>query len=445
VSDPSEIFYQDFADYEPSVGGPLDRFYPPGIRITGPPTASGTYPNILDLVTPEVTVWDLLNPGVPRVTLAELHPELYTPPNSPLNGHTTPSPHYPDSPILQHIVSRAVTPISTEIVTNHLAPYTLPPLTLLASLTSLASPQTVPPSRSTTPGRLPATPPERQESPSAHTISAPSPPYFVSTPTPSPPPTSLFTNLGSRISSPTTSHLSLPPVLTEEEVNRTNQENRPPTPLAPLPPNPYAPPPCTQENHEEHPHQYYLIRQQRGNVWRVADETNLSSLISFPLDSELAKDPPACTSVIPFKARSHHSGLIFPSASYQSTLFGVPPLTICSNAGLSPPLHDAPHGYIHYTFRPSIKSTLLKHPLYIRLCFTQAEVITDIYDFLDGRLIYTYGKLGFDDTTVYLLDQSHHFEDTARVHPYLLCFTFTPRLPLDPLTFIRTLPAVESL
>jgi hypothetical protein len=53
--------------------------------------------------------------------------------------------------------------------------------------------------------------------------------------------------------------------------------------------------------------------------------------------------------------------------------------------------------------------------------------------------------LRFSDSNAFIFDQGYHFEDTIRVHPLLLRYTLTPRLPLDPFTFIRAFPDEEPL
>jgi hypothetical protein len=138
VSNPLDFLHPVYSDYDPGIQGPLSGFIEPGIRIAGPPTASGVYPNVLDLVVPGVTTWDLLFPGIPRVTLADLHPEFYSPPVRPLDLLNCTTPRRSESPELQHIVSQALTPVSTE---NALGLYNLtePPLSPLSLLTSVAA------------------------------------------------------------------------------------------------------------------------------------------------------------------------------------------------------------------------------------------------------------------------------------------------------------------
>ena len=56
---------------------------------TGPPTPGGTTLNILNLVTPETSIWDLLHPGVPCLSIQEIHRLVFLSPPS-LNSLTSP-------------------------------------------------------------------------------------------------------------------------------------------------------------------------------------------------------------------------------------------------------------------------------------------------------------------------------------------------------------------
>src|SRR5712675_2813530 len=146
---------------------------------------------------------------------------------------------------------------------------------------------------------------------------------------------------------------------------------------------------------------------------------------------------PIFPSVFPFKAPSHHVGIVTPTDTFQARLFNVPSLTICAHAGYAPPALDTPLGYIQYSYWPSIRATFLRHSALIRLCFTNALVISQIFDFLDGRQIYIYGRLEFGEDSVYITNQGFHAEDTCRVYPQLLRYTLTPRLPPDPFSLVR--------
>ena len=448
MSDPFDFLHPIYSDYDPGDVGPLSRYLEPGIRITGPPTASGVYPNVLDLVAPGVTTWDILHPGIPRVTLADLHPEFYSPPVRPLDLVNLTGPRRSESPELQHIVSRPLTPVALENALQlDLTERPLSPLSLLATVTSLAHPRSLPstPARITSPDRLLVESPLSQKSPSAQTFGERSPSYHVHSPTPSPTPAPAEAPLGPRLPSPANSPAPLSPLPAEEEARLDNQENRPPTPLDPLLVNPYAAPPCALNVLPYHPHQFYIVQHERSTIWRPVADAHLASLLNFQTHAELVDSPPTFPSVIPFKAFVHQHVLISPTDAFQANALGVPPLVICSHAGYSEPSRDTPLGYICYTYRPSLRQTFLRHPAYVRLCFAGALVITEIHDFLDGRRVYTYGRLHFNGADIFILDQGYHCEDTLRVQPFLFRYTLSPRLPLDPFAFVRVFPEEEPL
>jgi hypothetical protein len=63
----------------------------------------------------------------------------------------------------------------------------------------------------------------------------------------------------------------------------------------------------------------------------------------------------------------------------------------------------------------------------------------EVVDFLDGRIITTYGHLRFEvNGQIFAHQQGYLFEDTIRAHPSLLSYCLSPRLPADPFDFIST-------
>ena len=332
----------------------------------------------------------------------------------------------------------------------------LPALELLTHLASLAPPSSplennvlgltleyrspsplllAPPANSPDPDNAPDSRP--QESPSVQTFGVRSPSYHVQSPTPSPPPvpaSPLFPP-SRRCSAPPNTTLPLLPAAEEDRLD--NQENRPPTASLPYIQNPYAPPPCTQVPHRYHPHQFFIVRHDGHETWRPASETQQLSLLEFLTVSQIVQNPPAFSSVLQFKGYSHHTSTIVPTDAYQAGLFSIPALTVCAYAGLSEPTLDIPLGYIHYSFRTSIKQLFTRLPLYTRLCFSGALVISEVHDFLDGRRILTYGYLRFDGPHIFIADQAHYFEDAVRAFPVLYRYSLSLRLPLDPFNFIQ--------
>jgi hypothetical protein len=404
-----------YTDYDADRGS-----YTPasGIRIPGPATASGHIPNINDILPPGVTAFDYLFPR------RSATPELQYPAEEALRA-VTPPPAANRNPLRLHLVDSPEGPA-------------LSPLLTLAHVASIVRSASAP---IDDPDGILILSPRRQESPSAHTFGAPSrsPSYHVQSPSPRPPSrsSSVEARLGPYSPSPSPPVVPLSPLPPAEEARLDNQENRPPTPLVEVPLDPYAPPPCARIAQAFHPHQFFIIRFEDFDVWRPVSESQLDSLLEYPTHADILSSPPAFPSVFPFKAPSHHLGLVAPTDAFQARLFDVPALTVCANAGHSAPTLDAPLGYIHYTYRASLRDTFLRHPAYVRLCFSGALVVSELHDFLDGRRIYTYGRLRFDNTSVYITDQAYHFEDTVRTYPQLLRFTLTPRIPADPLALVR--------
>jgi len=264
-------------------------------------------------------------------------------------------------------------------------------------------------------GVPPPSPSYHVRSPTPDNTPVPSPPRVV-TPSPSSPSPTLAT----RHHTP------------EAEERQDNQENIAPPGLSQNLINPYQPPACTREPHTTHPHQYYIVHHQTGDTWRPVEEAHLHSLLDFIDQNELIESPPAFASVLPFKGYSHHTALIAPTDLFQAGLFGANTIVVCAAAGLASPLTSIPLGYIHYSFRASIKDTFQQRPTSHRICYSGALILSEVYDFLDGRRIFVYGFLYFDSGRIFITNQSYFCEDAARVHTHLLRYTLTPRLPLDP-------------
>jgi hypothetical protein len=257
-----------------------------------------------------------------------------------------------------------------------------------------------------------------------------SPSYHVHTPSPQPP--------ISRTPSPLVD--TPPPVPPSSLVQvvpspspPSDQENiRPPLEeVVEAPLDPYLPPACIQNLSPIHPHQFFLLELDGQQVWRPISEGQVTSFLNLPSQDALLDNPTIFPTVMPFKGYSPHVALASPTDRWQAAIFDIPALHLCSRAGYAPPAVDSPLGYIVYTFRPSIHATFLKHSQLVRNVFEGSLVISDVYDFLDGRRVYIYGKLRFNIDLVYITDQTLHFEDAVARHPYLLWHCLMPRLPAD--------------
>jgi hypothetical protein len=165
--------------------------------------------------------------------------------------------------------------------------------------------------------------------------------------------------------------------------------------LAAAPLDPYLPPECIQNPSPVHPHQFFIVELDGQQVWRPVSEGQVTSFLNLPSHDALLDHPTIFPTVTPFKGYSPHVALASPTDHWQAAIFDIPALHFCSRAGYAPPAIESPLGYLVYTFRPSIRETFLKHSQLVRNVFEGSLVISDVYDFLDGRRVYIYGKLRF--------------------------------------------------
>jgi hypothetical protein len=342
-------------------------------------------------------------------------------------------------------ITRTALPESYEC--THLAsPTSTSSLDALAQVAA-AAPRSVTPELQY-PDPLEVAQPPEEEARSEHTFGPPSrsvsPSYHVCTPSPQPP--------VSRTPSPL---VDTPPPVPPPSLMQvvplssppSDQENiRPPlAEVVEAPLDPYLPPVCIQDPSPIHPHQFFLLDIDGQQVWRPISEGQVTSFLELPSHDALLDHPTIFPTVTPFKGHSPHVALASPTDRWQAAIFDIPALHLCSRAGYAPPTADTPLSYICYTFRPSIRATFLKHSQLVRNVFEGALVISDLYDFLDGRRVYIYGKLRFGVDSVYITDQTLHYEDAVARHLYLLRHCLTPRLPADPCSFISIFPDASPL
>jgi hypothetical protein len=221
-----------------------------------------------------------------------------------------------------------------------------------------------------------------------------------------------------------------------------DQENqRPPLAEIPAPPlDPFLPPACVSNPSPIHPHQYFLVDFDNQQVWRPISEGEIVSFLNFPTYEHLLETATVFPTVTPFKGYSPHAALINPCNRWQATLFDIPSIYVCCRAGYALPSPGAPLGYTIYTFRPSLKNTFLRHSQLIRNVFEGSLVVSEVYDFLDGRRVFAYGRLAFGQDSVFVTNQAYHFEDAVASHPALLRHCLTPRIPADPCFFVQVYP-----
>jgi len=211
----------------------------------------------------------------------------------------------------------------------------------------------------------------------------------------------------------------------EENTRLENQENQPPPFVGP----------CPRQN-TRHIHSYIAVSTSRRNEWRPQGELSNFSLTDVPTCHELSALAFSFPSVIPFRSHGPHTQKIAPTSEVFAAAYRTPSLSVCSRVLHYLPSAAAPLGILRYSFESSIVQTFLRLPLYLREAFTGALVILDVTDFLDGRLVTSYGYLAFEGNSVFAKDQGIHCEDVVRAAPQLLAHTLTPRLPANPLDFI---------
>jgi hypothetical protein len=188
------------------------------------------------------------------------------------------------------------------------------------------------------------------------------------------------------------------------------------------------------------PYQYFIIELDNRQIWRPVSKGEVVSFLKFPSHEQLLQYNTLFPTVTPFKGYTPHAALVNPANRWQATLFDIPSIYTCCCAGFALPSPGAPHGYIIFTFRLFIKETFLRHSALICNIFEGSLVITEVYDFLDGRRVYVYRHLQFGQDSVYVVNPVHHFEDAIAHYPALLCHCITPHIPADPCFFVQVYP-----
>ena len=213
-----------------------------------------------------------------------------------------------------------------------------------------------------------------------------------------------------------------------------NNENIPPAPVIRLPPCIYY------EGH--HPHQFILVATQRGVELRVPDLYS-HTVQHFITGHELLQRPPVFPGVTPFRVAAPHYIIINPVNRQEGLIIGNQSLYACSQAIVDLPSPDLPLGSIRYTFANGIQCAFDQIPVLARRAYEGTFVVLDIHDFLDGRVVTTYGYLAFGDrngegNSIFVTEQNYHFQDGLRENPRLSAYTFCPRIPADPHNYLHT-------
>ena len=217
-----------------------------------------------------------------------------------------------------------------------------------------------------------------------------------------------------------------------------DQENIPPP--APV----IRPPPCLGAT-GQHPHQFIAVHTIRGEEWRPISEFYQESIHNFHTVQQLCDSPPTFPGILPFRCKSPHYQTLYPRNRQLALSLGIQPLYACSQAILDHPSADLPLGSIRYNFRQGIREAFAPLNNIIKRGYVYSLAILEVQDFLDGRVITTYGYLVFHEGGVYAIEQGYHFEDLLQTSPHLIGYCFHPRIPADPFQYITHYPDHEVL
>ncbi|KAH9168619.1 hypothetical protein EDB89DRAFT_1909198 [Lactarius sanguifluus] len=161
-----------------------------------------------------------------------------------------------------------------------------------------------------------------------------------------------------------------------------------------LPVSFFQPPLCINSP-EEHPHLYTAVYSAEGESWRPASVTVREHFSHIPLVPALAWALPVFPSVIPFRIPPPHLYTIFPRLINPANTNDFPPLYICSKAILDSPSANLPLGSVRYNFREGLRQAFAPLSNILQAGYIDSLVMLEVQDFLDGRVVTTYGHLRF--------------------------------------------------
>jgi hypothetical protein len=145
--------------------------------------------------------------------------------------------------------------------------------------------------------------------------------------------------------------------------------------------------------------------------------------------------------VQPFRFAPIHHIRIVPKNRQLAEYLRIPHFIACCKAIRIRPNADLPLGAIKYSFATDLATIFGPYDDATKAAFIGTLVILESLDFLDGRLLTTYGYLNFGTRgSVFIQDPGFHCEDNIRVHPHLLNYCLTPRLPVDPFVHASVYP-----
>jgi len=182
------------------------------------------------------------------------------------------------------------------------------------------------------------------------------------------------------------------------------------------------------------PHQYHVLPAARLTIeqWRpVAESGNRDPLSRIPSLEHLIYAPTTESFVVAFRSRITHSFAVKPTSLDLVNRYQLGYIYICSSVGIHPPDSDFPLGRLTYSFVPSFVDRFRLLPPLYRIAYEGAFCLVQAEDLLDGRVVVTYGSTELaQDGHLVLADFHTVTVDNTRVHPSLLRFCLSPRVPL---------------
>ena len=194
-----------------------------------------------------------------------------------------------------------------------------------------------------------------------------------------------------------------------------------------------------------HPHQFLAVHTPNGIEVRPLWEVSAADPLEIPLARYLLQCPPWFPSVTPFRGAAVHWIRVKPTDTTIAQHYNLRPVVICSRLVRHEPAPSIPLGFIHYDFKVGIEETFRNLGPGERSGYAGALVVISIYDFLDGRRITVYGYLELDIASTYVKWQAFHCEDLLRTYPGLFAYTLSPRIPVDPFSYISVHPETIPL
>ena len=171
----------------------------------------------------------------------------------------------------------------------------------------------------------------------------------------------------------------------------------------------------------------------------------MGSLLDIPPIAALIKNPPLFPGVQPFCAPPLHILRVTPHNRQLANYFQIPVFLACCKAICEQPREDLPFGLIRYSFEQSLARIFNGYDDITKAAFIGTLVLFESLDFLNSRILNTYGYLNFGaDNSYFLQDPGYHCKDIIRLHPRLLRYCLTPRLPVDPFVYTMVTPTGNS-